>query len=121
MMVQAAAASKECGGVCNSPFENVNLTEYSLERRDSVYCSSVVVIAEIKHLKSYVALFLELYRQRISTLTRKKLNDLYEIANALANGVLNKYFKSSEEEFFAFFNANRRLDKCLEIYFKQFK
>ena len=121
MMVQAAAAAKECGGVCNSPFENVNLTEYSLETRDSVYCSSEVVIAEIKHLKSYVALFLELYRQRISTLTRKKLNSLYSIAKILSSGGLNKYFKSNEEEFFAFFNANRRLDKCFESYFKRYK
>ena len=121
MMVQAAAAAKECGGVCNSPFENVNLTEYSLEVRDSVYCSSEVVIAEIKHLKSYVALFLELYRQRMSTLTRKKLDNLYEIAKVLSSGSLNKYFKSNEEEFFAFFNANRRLDKCFERYFKKFK
>ena len=121
MMVQAAAAAKECGGVANSPFANVNLTEYSLETRDSVYCSSEVVIAEIKHLKNYLALFLELYRQRISTLTRKKLLSLKEIANLLSSGALNKYFKENEEEFFAFFNANRRLDISLENYFKHFK
>lgn len=57
MMVQAAAAAKECGGVYNSPFANVNLTEYSRDKRDAIYCSSEVVIAEIKHLKNYVALF----------------------------------------------------------------
>ena len=121
MMVQAAAAAKECGGVSNSPFSNVNLTEYSLKVRDSVYCSSEVVIAEIKHLKNYLALFLELYRQRISTLTRKKLSALSQIAKMLSEGTLNKYFKEDEEEFFAFFNANRRLDSCLNIYFKSFK
>ena len=117
MMVQAAAAAKECGGVYNSPFSNVNLTEYSLVLRDSVYCSSEVVIAEIKHLKSYVGLFLDLYRQTISTLTRKKLAALYEIAQMLSGGTLNRYFKENEEEFYAFFNANRRLDACLEKYF----
>ena len=53
MMVQAAAAAKECGGVHNSPFTNVNVSEYSLELRDSVYCASEVMIAEIKHLKNY--------------------------------------------------------------------
>ena len=121
MMVQAAAAAKECGGVCNSPFANVNLTEYSLGARDSVYCSSEVVIAEIKHLKSYLALFLELYRQRISTLTRTKLNALYEIAKSLESGALSKYFKEDEAEFYAFFNANKRLDACLDTYFKTFK
>ncbi len=52
MMLQAAAAAKECGGVYNSPFANVNLTEYSLPVRDSVYCSAEVIIAEIKHLRN---------------------------------------------------------------------
>ena len=121
MMIEAAAAAKECGGVCNSPFENVNLSEYSLEVRDSVYCSSEVVIAEIKHLKSYISLFLDLYRQRMSTLTRKKLDGLNEIAKTLLSGNLNKYFKSNEEEFYAFFNANKRLDKCFKKYFKRYK
>ena len=88
MMVQAAAAAKECGGVYNSPFSNVNLTEYSRDKRDAIYCSSEVVIAEIKHLKNYVALFLELYRQRISTLTRKKLDALTSVAGLLDGGTL---------------------------------
>ncbi|MBE7077275.1 MAG: hypothetical protein E7377_01070 [Clostridiales bacterium] len=121
MMVQAAAAAKECGGVYNSPFSNVNLTEYSLQARDSLYCASEVMIAEIKHLKNYVALFLDLYRQSISTLTRKKLETLYEIAKRLQSGILNKYFKENEEEFYAFFNANKRLDSCLEKYFASCK
>ena len=121
MMVAAAAAAKECGGVYNSPFSNVNLTEYDLSARDSLYCASEVVIAEIKHLKNYVALFLELYRQKISTLTRKKLDGLFEIATLLSSGKLNKYFKEDEEEFYAFFNANKRLDACFEKYFKAHK
>ncbi len=121
MMIQAAAAAKECGGVHNSPFSNVNLTEYSLPVRDSLYCSAEVVIAQIKHLKNYIALFLELYRQKISTLTRKKLTALYEIARMLDGGTLNKYYKENEEEFYVFFNANKRLDACFETYFKSFK
>ncbi len=116
MMLQAAAAAKECGGVYNSPFANVNLTEYSAEVRDAVYCASEVVIAEIKHLKNYVALFLDLYRQSVSTLTRKKLDTLYEIAKRLQSGVYNKYFRENEEEFYTFYNANRRLDSCLAKY-----
>ena len=116
MMVQAAVAAKECGGVHNSPFTNVNLYDYSLEVRDSVYCASEVMIAEIKHLKNYIALFLDLYQQNISTLTRKKLENLCEIARRLQSGSLNKYFKENETEFFAFFNANKRLDACLEKY-----
>ncbi len=117
MMIQAAASAKECGGVHNSPFSNVNVSEYSLKLRDAVYCSSEVMIAEIKHLKNYIGLFLDLYRQNISTLTRRKIETLCEIAKTLDSGVLNRYFREKEEEFFAFFNANRRLDACLEKYF----
>ena len=121
LMIQAAAAAKECGGVHNSPFANVNLTEYSPELRDAVYCAAEVVVAEIKHLKNYIALFLELYRQRMSTLTRKKLNGLFEVAKLLDGGSLGKYFFEKEEEFIAFYNANRRLDSALEGYFANFR
>ncbi len=121
MMIEAAAAAKECGGVHNSPFENVNLSEYTPAVRDHVYCASEVVIAEIKHLKNYVALFLELYRQNISTMTRRKLDALYDIAKRLQSGAFNKYFKTDDEEFFVFYNANRRLDACLEKYFKRYR
>ncbi len=121
MMVQAAAAAKECGGVYNSPFANVNLTEYTMQNRDCVYCSSEVIITEIKHLKNYLGLFLELYRQKISTFTRTKLDNLYEIVKMLQSGILQKYYREKEEEFYAFFNANRRLDVCLEKYEKRYK
>ncbi len=121
MMVQAAAAAKECGGVHNSAFSNVNLSEYTLKLRDSLYCSAEVMIAEIKHLKNYVALFLDLYRQKISALTRKKLETLCEISKILDGGIFNRYFREKEEEFFAFFNANKRLDACHEKYFQHCK
>ncbi len=121
MMIEAAAAAKECGGVHNSPFANVNLFDYTPSVRDHVYCASEVMIAEIKHLKNYVALFLELYRQNVSKMTRRKLDAFYEIAKRLQSGVLHKYFRVEEEDFYAFYNANRRLDGCLEKYFKRYK
>ncbi len=121
MMVAAAAAAKECGGVYNSPFSNVNLIEYTPTLRDCVYCACEVTVAEIKHLKNYIALFLDLYRQNISKLTRKRLDALYEIAQMLQGGVLNRYYKEDESEFYAFFNANRRLDACLDGYFQRYK
>ena len=122
MILSAAAAAKECGGVSNSPFENVNLTEYSQEVRDTVYCACEVVLTEIRHLKAYLALLLEFYRQKVSTLTQKKLLLLSSIAKSLSEGKYNKYFaKENEQEFFLFFNANRRLDDCLRYYYQHFK
>ena len=122
MILSAAAAAKECGGVCNSPFENVNLTQYSQGLRDTVYCSCEVVLTEIRHLKAYLALFLEFYRQKISTLTQRKLDLLAVIAENLASGMYQKYFsRVDEHEFYLFYNANKRLDDCLAYYFKYFR
>ncbi len=121
MLLNASAAAKECGGVYNSPFENVNLTEYSQEVRDAVYCACEVMLVEIKHLKNYLGLFLELYRQRISTFTRRKIELLRELVAILSSGRLNKFFSVDEAEFYVFFNANKRLDSCLEYYYKHFK
>ena len=122
MILSAAAAAKECGGVKNSPFENVNLTEYSQTLRDKLFCSCEVMLAEIKHLKAFLALFLEFYRQKVSTLTLRKIRALSELAQKLASGTYEKYFKGVDEaEFYLFFNANKRLDGCLEYYYKHFK
>lgn len=121
-ILSASSAAKECGGVCNSPFENVNLTEYTGEIRDRVFCASEVLVTEIRHLKSFLALFLEFYRQRVSTLTEGKLEVLSGIARELLSGAFDKYFAGADgEKFYLFFNANKRFDACLEYYFKNFK
>lgn len=73
MIRRASVSARECGGVYNSPFSSVRLTDYNADVKNAVYCSAEVIIAEIKHLKSYIALFLDLYRQRITRLTRKNL------------------------------------------------
>ena len=122
MILSAAAAAKECGGVNNSPFENVNLYEYSQELKDRLDCSCEVLLTEIKHLKAFLALFLEFYRQKISTLTPKKLGIISEIAQELKDGVYDKYFSDANEaEFYVFYNANRRFDVCYGYYRNHFR
>lgn len=121
-ILSAAAAAKECGGVNGSPFENVNLFEFSQELRDRVFCASEVVIAEIRHLKNFLALFLEFYRQRISTFTERKLRLLCEIAEGLLAGKYDKYFSGvREEQFSVFYNSSRFYDSRLAYYSKHFK
>ncbi len=121
-ILSAAAAAKECGGVVNSPFENVNLTEYSQGLRDKLYCASEVLIAEIRHLKSFLGLFLEFYRQKLSTVTRKKLENLCTLARNFSADIYAKYFASvSEEEFYVFYHSNRRLDERFHFYNSHFK
>ena len=122
MILSAAAAAKECGGVKNSPFENVNLTAYSQALRDKVFCACEVMLAEIRHLKAFLALFLEFYRQKISTLTLRKVRALSELARRMAEGAYDKYFAGVDEaQFYTFYNADKRLDACLEYYNKHFR
>ncbi len=121
MILSAAAAAKECGGVSSSPFENVNLTSYSQTLRDKVFCASEVVIAESRHLKAFLSLFLEFYRQRVSALTERKIKGLASLAKDLLAGRYDKYFATETESFSRFYGANRRLDGCLAYYFKYFK
>lgn len=121
-ILSAAAAAKECGGVYNSPFENVNVSEYSQAFRDRVFCSCEVMITEIKHLKAFLAIFLEFYRQKVSTVTQKKLENVALIAKNLSSGEYDKYFSNvTEEQFYVFYNSNRRLDDCLNYYYTHFK
>ena len=121
LLVEISAAAKQCGGVHRSPFENVNLSEYSLDVRNSVYYSAEVLLAEIKHVKNYLSLFLDFYRQRVSTFTQKKMQTLLQLIALLQSGELEKYFRCDENEFYVFFNANRRLDRLLDNYFRNFK
>ncbi len=121
LLLDIAAAAKSCGGAYRSPFENVNLYEYDSDIRNRVYYSAEVLIAEIKHLKSYLGLFLDFYRQRISSFTPKKLATLMQLLELLKGEEIKKYFDCDENEFYVFFNANRRLDRLLGNYFRTFK
>ena len=121
-ILRAAAAAKECGSVADSPFENVDLRAYSTALRDRVYCASEVMIAESKHLRAFLSLFLEFYRQSMSSLSEKKLKGLAALADEMRAGKYDKYFSDTDaDEFSAFFAANRRLDSCLAYYYKHFK
>ncbi len=121
LLIDLSAAAKQCGGAYRSPFDNVNLCEYDFEVRNKVYYAAEVLIAEIKHLKSYLSLFLDFYRQRISAFTQKKLSTLLQLIEKLRSEDIQKYFDCDENEFYVFFNANRRLDRLLSNYFKVFK
>ncbi len=121
MLMEVAAAAKQCGGVYRSPFENVNLTEFDSDVRNTVYYSAEVMIAEIRHLKNYLSLFLDFYRQRVSAFTDKKLQTLVQLIEVLRGEEIKEYFDCDENEFYVFFNANRRLDRLLGNYFKNFK
>ena len=121
MLLDVSAAAKSCGGAYRSPFDNVNLTEYDAGVRNRVYYAAEVLIAEIRHLKSYLSLFLDFYRQRVSAFTLKKLSTLVQLIGKLRGEEIKKYYDCDENEFYVFFNANRRLDRLLGNYFKTFK
>jgi len=121
MISSAIAAADECGGVAASPFKNVNITEYSVAARDSLYCSSQVMLNEIRNVKSYLNLFLALYRQKVSKLSREKLKTVGQLSAALNEKLFLKYFACTEDEFGAFYRAETKLYCALSSYNKSFK
>ena len=108
MLITAQAAAEECGGVYRSPFSGVNLTECEKTTKSAVLCASEVVLAELKHLKNFLGLFLDTYNQRVSTFTLKKLKTLIEVANMLKGDDLTKFFACDEGAFYKFYNAKIR-------------
>ncbi|MBD5632601.1 MAG: DUF4011 domain-containing protein [Clostridia bacterium] len=121
MIVTAQAAAKECGGVYRSPFDEINLTECGERTKNAVLCSAEVVLAELKHLKNYLGIFLETFNQKISKFTYKKLENLIEIATILKDGNLKAFFECNEEELYKFYNANLRYDSEVKHWLKNFK
>ena len=121
MLITAQAAAEECGGVYRSPFSGVNLTECEKTTKSAVLCASEVVLAELKHLKNFLGLFLDTYNQRVSTFTLKKLKTLIEVANMLKGDDLTKFFACDEGAFYKFYNANIRYDKAVRHWLSAFR
>lgn len=121
MLITAQAAAKECGGVYRSPFSEVNITECDESVKLSVLCAAEVVLAELKHLKNYLGIFLDTFNQKISKFTYKKLENLVAVANILKTGALSEFFGASEEELYKFYNANLRYDSEVKHWLRHFK
>ena len=121
MMLTAQAAAKECGGVYRSPFAHINMTDCDESAKRSALFSAEVVVAELKHLKNYLALFLDTFNQKISTFTRKKLESLVDIVRTLKDGDLSRFFACDERDFYIFFNANLSYDRDVRRWFTRFK
>ena len=121
MLVSAQAAAKECGGVYRSPFKEVNLTECDKRTRFSVLCSAKTVLAELKHLKDSLNIFLGTFNQSISHFTCIKLKYLENICNTLQEGALCEFFDCGEDKLHEFYNASLKYDSGMELWFKRFK
>jgi len=121
MLITAQAAANECGGVYRSPFSGINLTDCDGKMKNAVQCSAEVVLAELKHFKNYLGLFLDTFNQRVSTFTYKKAESLIEIANVLKEGRLSEFFECDEEQFYKFYNANLRYDSEVKHWLSYFR
>ena len=121
MLVTAQAAARECGGVHCSPFKEVNLTECDKRTGLSVLCSAKAVLSELKHLKSSLDFFLEIFNRKISRLTFKKLEKLTDICKTLQGGELSFFFDCDEGRLHKFYNASLIYDRETERWFKKFK
>lgn len=121
MLTSAQAAAKECGEVHRSPFKEVNLTDCDERTKLSVLCSAKTVLAELRHLKNYLNIFLNTFNQKISRLTGKRLKNLIEICKILQSGALSAFFDCGEEELHAFYRASLKYDSGIKRWFERFK
>ncbi|MDE7439957.1 MAG: DUF4011 domain-containing protein [Clostridia bacterium] len=121
MLVMSQAAAEECGGVYRSPFSGVCLTECDKSVRVGVLCSAEVLIAELKHLKNYIALFNDTFNQKMSKFTALKLKSLSSILGILKSGELDEFFDCDETEFYKFYNANIKYDNTVKLWMTRFK
>lgn len=121
MLLTAQAAAKECGGVYRSPFAGINIYTCDEKVQQSVLCASEVVLAELKHLKNYLGLFLDTFNQKISAFTTKKLEVLIEVAEILKDDKLKTFFSCDESDFYVFYNANVRYDAEVRNWLTRFK
>lgn len=121
MLSCAQAAAAECGGVYRSPFSEVKLTSCGADVKASVMCAAEVALAELRHLKNYLGLFLETFNQKVSRFTFKKLENSVLIAQILQDGGLKEFFLCDEGEFYRFYNANLRYDSEVSHWLKNFK
>ena len=120
MLTRAQIAAKECGGVYRSPFDNVNLSEYSEDVKAAVLCAAEVLLAELKHFRNYVGLFLELFNQKISSFTPRKAENFARILTVLKSGALHEFFGTDEKQMHSFFNASLTYDRAVRLWFKRF-
>ena len=122
LILLAATAARECGGVFNSPFENVNLKEYSLAVRDRALLAAKALLGESAHLKCFLSLTLDFFKQKISSFTAQRAERLAKLFKGLLAGKYDKYFKGvTLEEFLSFRGANLRLEHNLAFYAGHFK
>ena len=121
MLITSQAAAEECGGVYRSPFSGVGLTECNKSVRVGVLCAAEVLIAELKHLKNYIALFNDTFNQKVSKFTALKLKSLSSILGILKSGELDEFFDCDETEFYKFYNANVKYDNAVKLWMTRFK
>lgn len=121
MLTTAQAAAKECGGVYRSPFSEVKLTSCDKKIKTNVLCSAEVVLAELRHLKNYLGLFLDTFNQKVSKFTHKKLENLVNICNILNGDSLAQFFNCEEDALYKFYNASLRYDSETRHWLQYFK
>ena len=78
------------------------------------------MLAELKHLKNYMGLFLDTFNQKISTFTSRKLEGFIKIVSILRDGTLGQFFACDEEQFYKFYNANVLYDNVCKLWFTRF-
>lgn len=114
VLTELALRAKECGDIDKSPFKHIGLFSYSETWRSRADTILEIYLLELKHLRHYTKNLLPIFNIRTVSMTRAKIEALYNICKLLRSNNVAEYFKNSPTAI----NAKGTLDSFNEAYKK---
>lgn len=93
VLTELSLRAKECGDIDKSPFKQIGRFEYGVEWRKRGDTALEIYLLELKHLRQYARNLLPLFNMRTVSLTKVKVEALYNICKLLKSGSVVNYFK----------------------------
>lgn len=127
LLTELTLRAKECGDIDKSPFKYVGKFEYTSQWRQKAEAILDIYLLELKHLKQFAKSIMPLFNVRTVSLTRDKLNALYDICKILNNNqYIANYFKNyksidnAKGTVESFKEAKKRNDIMMDDYNKRY-
>ncbi len=97
VLTELSLRAQECGDIDKSPFKHIGRFGYSEVWRKKAENILEIYLLELKHLRQYAKNLLPLFNMRTVSLTKTKIEALYNISNLLKEKYSINYFKHTVE------------------------
>ncbi|MEG1528875.1 MAG: DUF4011 domain-containing protein, partial [Clostridia bacterium] len=94
VLTELALRAKECGDIDKSPFKHIGSFEYTEAWRQSGEAILEIYLIELRHLRQYAKTLLPLFDMRTVSLTKVKIEAMYNISKLLKSNYVLSYFKN---------------------------